>query len=556
MQNLKNTSTRCVARFFPFKDRSMDESQVSTGGGDGSGFVQSDGTGNPSVQNNHWFPNKDKMLNDFKGKSTNNAWWPDQTKILANTKGAQSKPPLTEPQNSHGSNQTFGKMASDEFIEDDAIIRFSMAKDMSLAAPTFQIVIKPTKNFYNLIKPGDWVMVYLGDTSHIDVKGTKGVVCIGQVDRIALNRVKMKDGTLSNSFMVHGSGFGKLMAQTMVFFSPYVLDQVKKYVVQSSKYQKGGSPLDFIQYYLDVFTGDAMKAELEDNLFQMLVPPKLYKALSGKTREKGSDVCFRDLLNTEYDPDTNEGFLHFRDITTSNTGSLWNLLLQSANLPVNELYTDTRDGKPYLILQKQPLTKSLLAKRLDETRNVKKYELGLEYIVNSNVGIAEAELKNYIYILPSSELTQALSSVYKEFYPSEYPNLNRESIRRFGLRVANFSTEYAYDNAATLKTDVMLKWKQELGEFWVNRWRMESGTIELIGKHDFEIGKFYHIPEIKMAYRPRGVQYDWQFGEDIVTTLTVTHGVKSSGEFVDSNKSDKLSYGISHVRNPNTKGFA
>jgi len=425
-------------------------------------------------------------------------------------------------------------MSSKELTEDDAIVECSIGKDLAMPSSSFQLTLKQTKDFTKILKPGDWVAIYLGSVEELDTNSHDGLKEIGIIDRVALSEVTLESGVIVRNYIVYGSGFGKLFERNMIYFSPYVLSQINKFISRQARYKKTGTPKDFVEFYLDVFAGNALKQDVGENLFQMLVPPALYTFTKGKTREKGSDVAYIDIIEQNFDEDTADGYSPFRDIITSNSGSLWNTMMQASNESINELYTDIRGGKPTLIFRKLPLTESIKQQRINETKNNARYQVGNHLIINSNLGLADHELKNFIYILPSDEIQGGLASIYESLYPTDKPNLDRDSIKRYGLRVAQFFSEYSFNKSGHgMDISILEKWKKELGEYWSKKWLMEAGTFDIIGKSDFEIGQYYHFTDRGKIYRVRGIQYKWIWGQTIITSLSVTHGVDSSGNITE-----------------------
>jgi len=104
--------------------------------------------------------------------------------------------------------------ATDELIEDNAIISCTIARDKNTAAGMFELTLKPIKNYVNLIKPGDWVLIYLDDSSNINLSTHGGLRCIGSVDRIAENKITMESGIVTTTYSISGSDFGKIFDKT------------------------------------------------------------------------------------------------------------------------------------------------------------------------------------------------------------------------------------------------------------------------------------------------------------------------------------------------------
>lgn len=432
------------------------------------------------------------------------------------------------------SNFTVDPLKTASFIEDDAIISCTVGREKASAEETFQMVFKPKKNYPDLIKPGDWVLIFLDDESNINVKDLTGLRCIGNVDRVALNTATLEDGSIARTYTISGTGFGKVFTHSEMFYNPYMNPELLKSFHVIEGYSITGSPYNFINGYLDLFLGDAKKHGLQDVLYSLFIPYDLYRDLGGQEREKVVDVSFYDILNKEFSDETQEGYSFARDISRAMTGSLWTLLQGGCNPLVNELFLDLRDGKPTLIFKKQPLTKDKRMEYANTTINDSKYQVPLKYVVNTNLGTSEHEVFNFLAIWPTNDLISDRIFAIAQAYNKQFPKVNKELIKRFGLRRFDRNTEYAYDQSAQLNGQILLQWVDELAEYWFDYYRFENGTIELRGKYDFEIGKFYYFPEMNKIFIVESVQYNWSFGQSIVTTITVTHGTFKNGDFIDT----------------------
>lgn len=455
-----------------------------------------------------------------------------------------------------GFTSNFTKTAS--FIEDDAIIQCAIGRDKGSPFESFQMVLKPKMNYPDVIKPGDWVMIYLDDEKNINLKDRTGLRCIGNIDRVALNTSTNEDGSIIRTYVVSGGGIGKVFNQTEMYYNPYADQSVQQLAHLTAGYAIQGSPYDFIVGYLDLFLGDAKKQGLEDLLYSLFVPYDLYKDLQGEDREKQVAVSFYDILVRKLNDDVKEGYSFTRDISRVMSGNLWNTLQQGCNAVVNELYLDLREGKPTLIFRKQPLKKEKLLERANETINDKNYEISLDKIINLNLGTSDHEAFNFIALMPTNDLIDDKIFALAANGSKDFPRIDRSLLKRFGLRRFERNTEFAFDQSNTLG-EILYTWVDELAEYWFNYYRFENGTIELRGKYDFEIGNFYLVPELNKIFMVEGVQYDWSFGSPIVVTLSVTHGLTKEGEFVDSTAttqvSEKNGLGITSYIRPNDKNF-
>lgn len=443
-------------------------------------------------------------------------------------------------------------MDASEFIEDDSIVSCSISRDKSSAGDVFELILKPKLNYYNLAKPGDWVIIYLDDINNIDIRSLKGVKCIGNIDRVAKNTVTNNDGTVVTTFTIHGSGWGKVLETTEMFYNPYAPPDQKSIFAQIIGFSIQGSPFDFVDGYLNIFLGNAKKEELSDILFPVLISPQLYKALKGEEYSKGAAPSFNDVMIRKFDENTKEGFAQFRDVSRIMSGSLWNTLQQCSNAIVNELFTDIRDGKPTLVFRKIPLTQQLRQNLV----NAKLIQLSETNIVNTNLGTSDHELFNYLSIFSTDSLVQDISWFLAGQFQGKLPIIAKGSTKRFGLRRIDRNTEFAFTKAGDIGFDLLLRWAEELAEYWFNYYHFENGTIEVVGRTDFEIGTFIKIVERGHIYMVEGISWDWTYQQPIVTSLTVTTGLKTDLSFIDADRDPSHPLGTTVYERPADKKFA
>ncbi len=480
-------------------------------------------------------------------------------------------------------------MESKEFIEDDAIVSCTIAREKASPSATFQLTLSPIKNYYNLIKPGSWIFIYLDDIEKIDLKNLKGLKLVGIVNRIATNKMVSNDGTIHTTYTINGSDFGKVFEVTEFYYNPYGDPKIlSNAIVSQLKLKVQGSPTDFLNAYLDFFLGDTKKAGNVQVIFPMLIPPQVYTALkdgggipkprvqadgeigqkggasaeesvigsqSGTLAGQGQDAniiapessaphdyskksfaSFNDILTRDFNDNANEGYALFSDGTRFNQHNLWEILGQSANLIINELFTDLRDGKPTLIFRKQMLKKDEILKHAKHAT-----EISEKFILNQNLGVGDHEVFNYLTIFPTDIL-----HVDQTYLRKATPEIAKDSTKRFGFRLIERSTEFGFTKGA-INFELIEKWEKELKEYWFHTYRYENGTIDIVGFNDFKIGSHIKIKEQDTIYMVESINWEWTFGTPIITSLTVTYGMKSDGTWIDKNTTELLSYGTSYV---------
>lgn len=498
INTLKSTTTRCVAQVFSFADSRRDQESPDQAPGE--------------------LPRENS-----EGRKVSNVDIANNT--LADQLRFKKKISQVNP------------MTTSEIVIDDAIVACTIGKSKGVASSTFELTLLPTEEFDHILFRGDWIIISLADAKDINLEEGKGRKLVGIIDRVHRNKVTIGEGAISITYTVSGGGFGRILETAEMYFNPYTDKRIQSIQLQIFGMKKFGSPIDFLNFYLDLFLGNTKTENGFDKMiFAQLLPPQVYQKLNGDGREKGSEVAFYDILNLEFDDSAGEGYCHFRDIVTVGSGSLWNTLLQASNDAINELYTDLRDGKPTLVFRKQPLSKTrqkeFLSQATQDARKVPEY-----LIVNDNLGTSLDEHFNYITLFPIDSILQDKVFLFAALSPQEFPQINIDNIKKFGLKRLEKYTEYSWQagTASQLDNGLLRTWINELSEYWNDYWRCQNGTIEIIGRDDFEIGEFYSIPERDIAFQVEGVQWNWEYQQAIITTLNVTHGMRTDGSYVDEN---------------------
>lgn len=442
------------------------------------------------------------------------------------------------------SDDTESAMDADELIEDNSIVGCSIFRDKSSPSGSFQLTLKPDKNYYNLVKPGDWVIIYLDNIDEIDIKNLKGVKFIGVIERIARNRVTLNDGSVINSFSINGAEWASVLINTEIFYNPYAPQPVLDYIIQQLGFKLEGSPLNFVNKIIDIFLGNGPDAGADVTLFLELIPPKLFTALKGSSRSKGGPVCFNDIMIRDFDDDTDEGYSTARNLAQVMNGSLWNGIQQFQNKMVNEIFTDIRDGQPHLIFRKMPLSKDLVKHIKDEGI----IEVSEKNILNYNLGTSSHEVYNFLSIYPNDILFK--DSIYYSV-ANFLPYVAKDSTKRFGCRRADFDTDYGMDKPGTNPNlTTIRKWADELKEYWFNYYHLENGTIEIRGLYAFNLGRFIKIQEQKKIYLVNSINIDWNYGDSPITSLTVTMGQNEDGSYIDQDKDQEIQSGLTIFKRP------
>ena len=189
-QSIYNTRSRCVVRVFPYKDRTS---------------LLKDGAKAQTAQNIPTIPKADiGGVQGTVGDFTQNV---DQISggLIAGGAFNTASNKNAVLKNRQLNDQSIGTdkaMDTGEFIEDDAVVSCSIFREKASASATFQLTLLAKKNYYNLIRPGDWVMIYLDNEDKVDLENNTGLKIIGTVSRVAVNKVTNNDGSISSTFLI------------------------------------------------------------------------------------------------------------------------------------------------------------------------------------------------------------------------------------------------------------------------------------------------------------------------------------------------------------------
>jgi hypothetical protein len=158
-------------------------------------------------------------------------------------------------------------------------------------------------------------------------------------------------------------------------------------------------------------------------------------------------------------------------------------------------------------------------------------EISESHIVNYNLGFSDHEHVNLLTIYATDAMVKDVT--YFAGASGQLPKVARDATKRFGLRRFERNTEYAFSEAGDLGFDTVLKWAEELKEYWFNYYHLENGTIEVLGLTNFNLGSFIKVKERSKLFMIESINYSWSFGNPIVASLTVSHGIFEQGYYID-----------------------
>jgi len=386
----------------------------------------------------------------------------------------------------------------------------SYSKSKSDASGNFVVDLTSDQEWTSVVRPGDWVMLYLSRFG-IDKEGTKGLICLGSIDRVARRKNTTKDGKKIFTYRISGRDFGKIFEKSKFYYNPYVPKEVQNnFVILKKGFKITGSPIEFIESYLSLYFGDGFTTRLSankkpekissDKFNQVRLPQQIYTAF-GLPKETGN---FGDILRTEFGGITDdlfpEGYSWAIPSERAINSSLWEIMMSISNPLMNEFFLSMKyyplEDKvfPTLTLRKLPYSQ-------DNYTKLPNIRIQENQIITDDIGFSDHERYNWINFDPIAPrmdgYPQFMAAIPDQILDpfaldgsktSLFPFINKASIARHGLNQFEATTEFAFISAADKKQgkekndlDLVRGWQRELIEWWSNYDRYESGTLIVKG---------------------------------------------------------------------------
>jgi len=425
-------------------------------------------------------------------------------------------------------------MKTREINATSSVYNLSYGNAKSGPSGIFSITLGPDKDWTRILRPGDWVMIYQSQFG-IDTNGTKGLRCLGNIDRVSRQKIISNDGTKRFTYRVVGRDFGKIFEKTKFYYNPYIPKEVQQnFVFLKSGIKVTGSPASFVKTYVDLYLGsgtlikdqiakrknpsDKVVVEKLEKMDQLRLPDAIYK----KFGEDKKINRFADILKVEIggfeDGSLNpEGYSWAIPPDRVVSGSLWDIIMSVSNPLMNELFLSMKfypaENKvfPTLTLRKlpyrghkthktgKPLFPRLSALTIQENM-----------IISDDLGFNDHEIYNFINFDPQiprisgyAQFMAASKATRRDDFAKAdvrlFPFINQASIARNGLNTLEQTSEFVMiergrDKEGKEKLDIQLaeRWMKELIEWWEDYVRFESGTIVIKGFSEvnvFEEGK-------------------------------------------------------------------
>lgn len=494
----------------------------------------------------------------------------------------------------------FNVMMVNEIDATEAVVTTNYSKSKSNPSGTFQIVLKPTRKWDVTVKPGSWVMIYISQYK-IDTSGTKGLKCLGIIDRVARNFSIDQDGVKSINYTIDGRDFGKVFERNKMYFDPFIPKESQVYnTINEEGIKITGDPSHFVKSYINLFLGDGSyssggisipgKSERRD---MMRMPPAIAKKFGVGAAKNFADVL--QIVVGGVDGLEPEGYSWYIAPTRIIENNLWDLIVNVANTAVNEVYLTLKYSKEY----NQPMPTLVLRKlpyRKDYYTKLRSYKWDGSYIVSEDLGFSDHERVTWMNMESMNRnvtgykaLTELCNDskvfdLYFGYLDNLFPYVNHAGIVRYGYMPHVVKTEFNHTNNAEDKgsvdsNDIELskRWFKELKEIWSNKHRFRSGTIvfkgldvsvmsDLFGSifnagvgfagrfvsklnnksDDISVGDNIYLSDRDEIYHIEGISYNWQAPGILNTTIAVTYGVKGKpggkydffDEYIDDDEYD------------------
>ncbi len=164
-----------------------------------------------------------------------------------------------------GDGQDFdlGELLDAEVIElknsDNAVLSYSYDKNIASASGTFNLTLAPTKNWVNVVRPGDWLTVSLSQEGSKD----KVIRLLGNIDRVAEIEEIPNDGGRSVTYSISGRDFGKVFERYSVWFNIYdkTFSTVNALLGSQGAFNIVGTSREILTKILDIFLGGVLESK-------------------------------------------------------------------------------------------------------------------------------------------------------------------------------------------------------------------------------------------------------------------------------------------------------
>lgn len=439
---------------------------------------------------------------------------------------------------------------------DNVIMAFSYEKMISVASGVFSLILLPSKNWLQVVRPGDWIAISLSQKGTSD----KEVRCLGIIDRVAQTEVVQPDGIRAVTYNISGRDYGKVFESYMVYFEQYDPNAATQKVLlgEAGVLSLVGRSNESISELIRVFLGGAIESATgtKTQLDAFRIPSQLSKDFGGNGSNKFADILKIKLDDIPGTKTIRGDFLQ--------DGTLWDTMLLYSNNLVNELYVEhTRsdgeiidtpdDNRLVARLFDKPLVLPTLTLRIYPFTNkdfevpspfdgvartfqsLETVEITGDDIFNSNIGISDRDMLNYILLYPDIMAANGAAPGIAQLINSspKFPFLNLGLIRRHGLRMYRHGMSFVDIGTGSNPPEIIHGWNILAKHWFLENHNLETGTIMIVGKTDMRVGKRLVINNAKLnnnkEFYIEAVSDEWSYPGQWTQTLQLTRGKSFDG---------------------------
>lgn len=452
-------------------------------------------------------------------------------------------------------------------IEDEmASLRISKTLE---GTSSFEVRLIPSKNWKQVLSPGDWVMLYMHDLTSpaiLEANDTKNMLMLANIDRVS--RSLEKDTETDKNmlrYVVSGRGIGKVFENTDIWFDPYMRTGKEiEVVLRNAGLEMVGNPSTLVTQLVNIFLGPGGKTAsgVTPTLNNWRIPTELGRSL-GTANGEG----FYGVLHQEIEPNL-PGYTPRQMLSPQSNGSLMELLKRASNQLVNQLYfEDVRDSdgnvRPTIVLNPRPINTPFIKDK--NTAGINGKFKTLQDLAKENyVEVSPAEIKyedlgkddhskfNLFWLSTSREaIYNSMVNVNAGSGPSN-PTVIRSSIERDGLRRLDQNLEFCIVNSQGTSGQPDAKlfqgFLEQLYDMHFANHMYDAGTIMCLGILEAELGKaLVVLPDannpkaLPKVYYIEGYEHEWHFPATWTTTFTLSHGqwlTEGQNIFIDASDAD------------------
>lgn len=451
-----------------------------------------------------------------------------------------------------------------------SLISVSTSKSKMNPTGEFTIELAPTKNWVSTITPGSWCVILMG-RSEIPSKETKynsptvnedHFKMIGRIQSVrAASTVDQNTGAITTKYIVTGTDWGEIF-NTVLYVDPMsrpengsaigsamrlLYENMAKHWGESKKQIDNLNSTDNIKAILSFWgiedpASSQLSVATQDktlakSLNRFSVPDQLaeYMRFTDATGESISNRITEILriktgVLTDYDEYSGNGgsdeehsdgigLIQPRSLVGNNT--VWQLLNDNCNKPLNELVTDVRfeNGKPNLTVYKRVrpfkihdiediveddvkvsdssgLTQGFkvdvkgvdfLTKLLSDFKNVRRHSIPKEDVLSLNAGTNWRDRYNFVEVNFGRQLLsqEGSSDKIETALKEDLQFFDHTSIRRDGLMPMSMNVNFFPPGKGRERLDKIIAYKYFAKEWYFDTHKMLNGAITLVGQDKY-----------------------------------------------------------------------